>query len=46
MGHFVACLKHIPRNKLKTLETRYASQINILMEEFNKRFVLFKDYEL
>ena len=46
MEHLMACLKHIPKNKLKTLETRYRSQINLLMEEFNKRFILFKDEEL
>ena len=39
-------MKHISQNKLKTLEKRYASQINLSMEEFNKRFILFKDEEL
>ena len=46
MGHFLTCLKHIPQNEHKTLGKRYASQINLLMEELNKRFALSKDEEL
>ena len=36
MGHLSTCLKQIPQNKHKTLGKRYASQINLLMDELNK----------
>ena len=45
MGHFSTCLKHIPENEHKTLGKRYANQINLLMDELNKRFALSKDEE-
>ena len=46
IGHFLTCLRHIPKNKHNILGKRYASKINLLVEEFNKRFVLFKEDKL
>uniref|UniRef100_K7FWM9 SPIN-DOC-like zinc-finger domain-containing protein n=1 Tax=Pelodiscus sinensis TaxID=13735 RepID=K7FWM9_PELSI len=46
MCHFPTCAQHIPQHKHAKLGEKYAKQINLLIEDFDRRFTLYKEEDI